>query len=350
MKCAVVLIVNDFEALSEAYAFDYAFQALADVGLSEPFHVLIAEGFERIPTEFVAHWKAHRIHIEDVSGVVRSLVRDFPYLEALPDNPVYRVTLLRHLILERHFGGEAVLSVDADVVWRTDPYKLFGQWDGGYFALGGSGFLTYVDSPEWFEAYRTGLESTLTGGALTADFTQAKFGITSVQHDQHLINHLEAKGLMRNAWEACWASPSFADLCIMYNPLYPKAGLRNPPDRLVFERREDGDAFSGAQVPFWHMQSSFCMLCSFYFLCEPLIAAHGGRLPFPRPKRGRQNLKAALCHQLRNLIIAGKIEDERLKSLRPLMYRRGIYKAFFQGKFPNVLFTDRLWWQSGVFQ
>ena len=349
MKCAVVLIVRDWEALNEAYALDRAFAALGEVGLSEPYHVLIAEGFELIPEAFVAKQRARRILIQDCSDTVRSLVADYPYLGALPDNPTYRVTLLRHLILERRFGGEAVLSVDVDVVWRTDPYQLFSGWTGGYFALAGSGFLTYAHKPEWFEAYRTGLESALTGGALTADFEQKKFGITSVLHDQHLLVHLEAKGLIRNEWEACRATPALADLCIMHNPLYPKLGFRTPPERLVYSNEDGVQRFNGAPVAFWHMQSSFCMLCSFLFLCERMIKETGGRLPFPRAKTGRDNLKAALAHTLRRLVLEDRIDDERLKALKPLMHRRGIYKAFFVGQLAGRLFTDQVWWQAGVF-
>lgn len=350
MKVAVVLIVDDYAALNEAYALDYAFQSVSSCGLSEPFHVLVAEGFANIPKGVVGHWRERGVLIEDCASTVRSLVRDHPWLRALPQNRTYRVTLLRHLILERHFGGEAVLSVDADIVWRTDPYKLFGGWNGGYFALGSSGFLTYAAAPEWFEAYRLGLESTLTGGALTADFREAKFGIDGIQHDQHLLNHLQAKGLIRNEWEDCWSSPAFDGMALMANPLFPKEGLRDPPDRLTFERRADGDYVSGARVPFWHMQTSFCMLCSFFFICQPMFgdALDGGRLPFPRRKVGRDNLKTQLCHALRHLILTDQVSEERLKGLRPMMMRRGVYKGFFEGKFARRLFTDNVWWQAGV--
>jgi hypothetical protein len=350
MKIAVVLIVRDWEALNEAYAFDYAFQSLADAGLSEPFHVLIAEGFEKVPPRVVERWRGSKILIEDCSQIVGSLIREEPDFRGLPENPTHRVTLLRHLILQRRFGGEAVLSVDADIVWRMDPYALFGDWTGGDFALGGSGFLVHAASPEWFETYRVGLRSALTGGALTADFREEKFGIDRILHDQHLIRHLGAKGLMPDAWEACRASPPLKDLALMFNPLYPKLGLSDPPARLVFERTAEGDCFSGAKVAFWHMQSSFSMLISFFFLAERQIEAHGGRLPFPRPKQGRDNLKAALLHQLRSLVVAGEIEDENLKRLRPQMFRRGVYKSFFQGKFPARLFSDAYWWEPGVFE
>ena len=349
MKIAVVLIVRDWEALNQAYAFDYAFDSLAKAGLSEPYYVLIAEGFAKVPAEVIERRRAQNILIEDGSAIVASLLDEEPDFRGLPDNPAYRVTLLRHLVLQRRFGGEAVLSVDADVVWRMDPYRLFGGWRGGDFALGGSGFLVHAASPDWFAAYRLGLKSALTGGALTADFREDKFGITQVLHDQHLIRHLQAKGLITDDWQACRTSPALKDLALMHNPLYPKLGLADPPARLRFERAADGDLFSGAPVAFWHMQSSFSMLCSFFFLAQPLVEQHGGRLPFPRPKAGRDNLKAAMLHQLRNLVIAGQVEDERLKALRPQMFRRGIYKSFFQGKFPARLFSDAYWWEPGVF-
>lgn len=123
MKIAVVLIVRDWAALNEAYAFDHAFQAMADVGLSEPYYILVAEGFEKVPPQVVERWKASNILIEDCSATLASLMAESPHFAALPENAIHRVTLLRHLILERHFGGEPVLSVDADIVWRTDPYR-----------------------------------------------------------------------------------------------------------------------------------------------------------------------------------------------------------------------------------
>jgi hypothetical protein len=350
VKCATVLIVGDFEALNEAYALDHAFTALAASGLSEPFHVLIAEGFENIPADFIAHHSEGGVQIRNVADVVASLKADYPHLEALPDNPTYRVTLLRHLILERVFDGEPVVSVDVDVVWKTDPYKLFAHWQGGDFALGGSGFLTFVGSRDWFEAYREGLQSALTGGALTADFERPKFGITKVLHDQHLIGHLEAKGMIRNDWARCRRSPEFANLCFMSNPLHPRQAFADPPHRLSYRREGGQDLFNGAPTPFWHMQTSFCLACSYHFILQPLIARQGGRPPYPRPKTGRDNVKAMLCHTLRGLIIEGRIDDERLKGLRGLMFRRGIYKAFFEGKFASVLFTDKYWWQEGVFE
>jgi hypothetical protein len=349
MKIAVVLIVRDWAALNEAYAFDHAFEALARAGLSQPYYVLIAEGFEKVPPATIERWRASRILIEDCSRTVAALMAESPHFSALPDNPTYRVTLLRHLILERHFGGEPVLSVDADIVWRMDPHRLFEGWRGGAFALGGSGFLVHAAGRDWFDAYREGLKSALTGGALTADFREEKFGHDRIVHDQHLIRHLTAKGLMQDEWEACRRSPGLAGLALMHNPLYPKAGLLDPPERLVFERMVGEEAFSGARVAFWHMQTSFSMLCSFFFLAQPMIDEHGGRLPFPRPKTGQDNLKAALLHRLRDMVIAGEIEDERLKSLRPLMFRRGVYKAFFSGKFASLLFSDAYWWQAGVF-
>ncbi len=349
MKIAVVLIVQDWAALNEAYAFDQAFQALADVGLSEPYYILIAEGFDKVPPQVIERWRGSNILIEDCSATLAALTVESPHFAALPENPTHRVTLLRHLILERYFGGEPVLSVDADIVWRMDPHRLFGGWRGGDFALGGSGFLVHAGGRDWFDAYRQGLESALTGGALTADFREEKFGIDRIVHDQHLIRHLTAKGLMVDDWEACRASPALAGLGLMYNPLYPRLGLIDPPPRLTFERTLEGERFSGAQVAFWHMQTSFSMLCSFFFICQPLIEQHGGRLLFPRPKRGRDNLKAAMLHGLREMIIAGQIEEERLKALRPLMFRRGVYKAFFSGKFPALLFSDRYWWEAGVF-
>ena len=349
MKIAVVLIVRDWAALEEAYAFEYAFQALADAGLSEPYYVVVAEGFEKVPPKVIERWRESRILIEDGSATLASLTAESPHFAALPENPTYRVTLLRHLILERYFGGEPVLSVDADIVWRMDPYRLFGAWRGGDFALGGSGFLVHAASRDWFDAYREGLKSALTGGELTADFREEKFGHDRIVHDQHLIRHLTAKGMMTDAWEACRASPELAGLALMHNPLYPRDGLLDPPARLVFQRDGGRDSFSGREVAFWHMQTSFSMLCSFFFIAQPLIEQHGGRLPFPRPKRGRDNLKAAMLHRLREMIVEGQIEDERLKALRPLMFRRGVYKSFFTGKFPPLLFSDRYWWDAGVF-
>ena len=345
MKCAVVLIVNDFEALNEAYGLDYAFRSLADCGLSEPFHVLIAEGFDRIPAAFVDHWRAEGILISDCSATVASLFADHPWLSAISANPVYKVTLLRHLILQRHFGGEPVLSVDADIVWRTDPYRLFGHWRGGDFTVDRNGFLVFVRTPEWFDDYRAGLHSVLTGGALTADFAEAKFGITEVLHDQHLIGHLKAKGLIGDAWEDCWSTPELAGLCIMANPLHPKSGLRQAPERLTFSRDGDGDAIGGARIPFWHMQSSFSALCAFFFLS----GEDGGRLPFPRPKAGKDGARALELHKLRSRIIVGKAPDEAMARLRPLMLRRGIYQAFFEGDLPARLFTDKVWWRKRVF-
>jgi hypothetical protein len=135
----------------------------------------------------------------------------------------------------------------------------------------------------------------------------------------------------------------------MHNPLYPKLGLLDPPMRLAFERATDGERVGGAPVAFWHMQSSFMALCSFHLIAQSLTSDHGGRLPFPRPKTGRDNLKAALLHQLRALIISGQVSDERFTRLRPMMFRRGIYKAFFAGALPEELFTDALWWEPGVF-
>ena len=350
MKIAVVLIVRDWAALNEAYAFEHAFQALADAGLSEPYYVLVAEGFEKVPPVAVERWKASKILIQDCSKTLAELTAESPHFAALPENPTYRVTLLRHLILERYFGGEPVLSVDADIVWRMDPYRLFGSWRGGDFALGGSGFLVHAASREWFDAYRLGLESTLTGGALTSDFREEKFGNDRIAHDQHLIRHLTVKGLMQDDWDACRRSPELAGLALMHNPLYPKDGLVDPPGRLVFERTGDGEAFSGARVAFWHMQTSFTMLCSFFFISQPLIEQHGGRLPFPRPKAGRDNLKAAMLHRLRDMIVAGEVEEPGWKTLRPLMFRRGVYKAFFSGKFPALLFSDRYWWEPKIFE
>ena len=349
MKIAVVLIVRDWAALDEAYAFEHAFQALADTGLSQPYYILIAEGFAKVPPKVIERWRASNILIEDCSASLASLEAEAPHFAALPQNPTYRVTLLRHLILERYFGGEPVLSVDADIVWRMDPYRLFGAWRGGDFALGGSGFLVHAASRDWFDAYRLGLESALTGGALTADFREEKFGNDRIVHDQHLIRHLTAKGLMTDAWEACRRSPELAGLALMHNPLYPKAGLLEPPARLAFERDGPGERFSGAPVAFWHMQTSFSMLCSFFFIAQPLIEQHGGRLPFPRPKHGRDNLKAIMLHRLREMIVEGQIEEARLKALRTLMFRRGVYKAFFTGKFPALLFSDRYWWEPDVF-
>ena len=339
MKCAVVLIVGDFAALNEAYGFDYAFRSLADRELSEPFHVLIAEGFERVPADFIGRWRDERIEITDCSATVATLFADYPWLAAISDNPIYKVTLLRHLILQRHFGGEAVLSVDADIVWRTDPYRLFGHWRGADFMVGNNGFLVHASTPEWFEAYRAGLHSSLTGGALTADFAEAKFGITQVLHDQHLIRHLQAKGLMRDCWDECFSQPGLAGLCVMPNPLYPKGGLRAPPERLEFSRTPAGEAFSGAPIPFWHMQTSFSNLCSFLYLTE------GERLPFPRPKAGKDSTRALELHKQRKSIIAGKASP----GLRPLMFRSGLYPAFFDGDLPERLFNDAVWWSKGVF-
>jgi hypothetical protein len=31
------------------------------------------------------------------------------------------------------------------------------------------------------------------------------------------------------------------------------------------------------------------------------------------------------------------------------MFRKGVYKAFFGGKFPALLFSDRYWWEPDVF-
>jgi hypothetical protein len=349
VKAAVVLIVRDWEVLNEAYGLDYAFWALGRAGLSQPYYILVSEGFEKVPAEFIGHWRERNILIEDAAAVQASLFEDHPWLEGLPDNATYRVTFLRHLILQRRFEGEAVLSVDADVVWRMDPYRLFADWTGGYFAAGDSGFLVHASSPEWFEAYRTGLESALTGGALTADFSQPKFGINKVLHDQHLLQHLQAKGLMWNAWEAARASPALGGLALMANPLHPKQGLADPPPRLSFQQDEDGEWMSGGQVAFWHMQSSFVALCSFKLLTEALTFEHGGRLPFPRPKAGRDNLKAALLQQMRELIVSGRLTDDRFARLRPQMFRRGVYKAFFAGDLARELFTDALWWETGVF-
>jgi hypothetical protein len=350
MKAAVVLVVGDFESLNEAYGLDYAFHALSRQKLSAPYHVLIAEGFENIPADFVGRWRERNILIEDAAPVFASLVQDYPYLEALPQNPTHRVTLLRHILLERVFAGEPVLSVDVDVVWRTDPYRLFEGWDGGFFALGDSGFLTWAADKAWFDAYRLGLESALTGGSLTADFREAKFGITKVLHDQHLFRHLEAKGLMHNAWDACRTAPALRSMALVSNPLYPKTALLEPPDRLSLEQDEAGERLGGAEVAFWHMQTSFVMLCAFFFLAGALTNDHEGRLPFPRPKAGRDNLKAALLHQLRHLVVTGQVTDPRFTRLRPMMFRRGVYKAFFQGLVAPELFTDRLWWEPGVFR
>ncbi len=56
-----------------------------------------------------------------------------------------------------------------------------------------------------------------------------------------------------------------------------------------------------------------------------------------------------MLHQMRQMVIEGRIDDERLRNLRPQMFRRGVYKCFFTGKFPPLLFSDRYWWEPGVF-
>jgi len=349
MKCAVVLMVRDFAELDEAYAFDYTFQSLVNCGISELYYVLIAEGFRNIPRSFVRRWRTEGIHILDCAPVVQSLLADYPLLQALSAKRVFKVTFLRHLILERFFGGEAVLSVDADVVWRVDPYQLFGQWDGGFIAWSTSGFLTYARSPDWFRAYRAGLESVISGGELTSDFKQAKFGVTRILHDQHLIQHLVAKGVMMNEWQTCWSTPAFRGLCVMANPLAPKSGFRMPPERIIFRREGRAEYFNEAFVPFWHMQTGFSNLCSFFFIAAALNAAKDGRLPFPLAKSGEDNLKTALLHRIRDLIVENKTSERRLKEIRPLMFRRGVYKEFFEGALAERLFTDPVWWEPGVF-
>jgi hypothetical protein len=348
MKCAAVLIVKNFSELDEAYAFDYAFRSLAQCNLSEPYYVLVAEGFRNLPRRFVSRWKSENIHIVDGSSVLESLLRDYPHLRSLSAKRAFRSTFLRHLILERVFAGEAVLSVDADVVWRVDPYKLFGQWNGGFLAVGGSGFLTYAQSPEWFQAYRTGLESVIAAGELAADFSTDS-SVTRIMHDQHLIQHLVATGLMTNEWVKCWSTEAFRDLCLRANPLSPKTGFRKPPARLAFRRENDREYFNDSLIPFWHMQTGFSTLCSFLFIRDALDGEPQGRLPFPAAKSGEGNLKASLMRTLRRLILDQKISERSLRDLRPLMSRRGVYEQFFTGDLPHRLFTDEVWWEPDVF-
>ena len=144
----------------ESYAFEYGFQSLANCVLSEPYYVLVAEGFSKdYHEQFVATVESRRKSIYwTARSILQSLFADYSYLQALASKRVFKVTFLRHLILQRFFGGEAVLSADADIVWRIDPYKLFGQWNGGFFAVAGSGFLTYANTADWFALYRAGLE------------------------------------------------------------------------------------------------------------------------------------------------------------------------------------------------
>jgi hypothetical protein len=49
------------------------------------------------------------------------------------------------------------------------------------------------------------------------------------------------------------------------------------------------------------------------------------------------------------MVIEGRIEDERFKALKPQMFRRGVYKSFFLGKFAPRLFSDAYWWEPDVF-
>lgn len=349
MKIAVVLIVRDWDALNEAYAFDYVFQSLIEAGLSEPYHVLVAEGFEQVPAEVVGRWREANILFEDCSAITASLLEEEPDFRGLPGDPEHRASLLRHLILERRFGGEPVLSVNADVVWRMDPYRLFGGWRGGGFLAPGAGGFVHAARPEWFEAYRIGLRSALTSGALSTDLRQGRFVVEPIARDRRLIRRLHAKGMIGDAWEACRTSPGLKDLALVSDPLHPKLALSCPPERLAFERTAEGDVFSGAKVAFWHMHSGFIGLCSFFHLAERLIQEQGGRLPFPKIEAGRDNLKAALLLQLRAMVITGQVEEPRLKALRPQMFRRGVYKSFFLGKFATRLFSDRYWWEPGVF-
>jgi hypothetical protein len=350
MHCAMVVYLQDYEAFFDDYGLRFCLDKLAGVLDGETAHLLIVEGFERIPRKLVFQYAERGIKIADAKPVYDAIKADHPWLEKVEGlTPYLRVCFIRHLVLERWFSDGPVVSFDADVIWRYNPHRLAELWTGGSFVFDSSPCVTFAKDHSWFESYREGLRRWCVDPAFGVEFFDRSLNRKGVQHDQDLLQHLAATGQIEMDVHCPRTHPS-ADRFVMFaNPLAVEHGLpRDQRQDIVFSREDGVERFNDRIVPFWHMQTAFSRYLAYFYIARDAVFTEG-RIPNYNPQNPYNAVTLNTLKFLYFAILTGKMADAKFAYMARKLTRASLYKDFFETDLPYEIFNDRVWWKPGVF-
>lgn len=313
------------------------------LGFSNAIDIVFAEGFDRLGDSYTGRLRELGFVLHDAEKIFRPHAQRFAALDRF--GIFLKNCFLRWLVMAELFPGEPLLHFDGDVMFNECPTVLGRLFAGRTILLQGCPALTAISNPVWFRQYETELVAYARDTtAYSARAWQERAGWERSFHTK---------------WAGHWVGPEIAsDQDLLSHLVHtdrlmqsdPGEFARSAPQHVFFEnpliigdlvaerpltyRREAGIDYLGARrVAFWHMQTDWCRYLAKYLLRERLGPLAGtGRLSFGQ--RDRETLTGDVLR---------KLTGNRLFP-RPAIYRR----FFEDGDFSGV-FSDRRWWQPGVF-
>ena len=315
------------------------------LGFENTIDVLFLSGFERLTEAYKEELRDTGYRLHDVSGIYSKLATRFSQLDRFGDYE--KRCFLRWPIIARYFPREPIAHYDGDIVFNEDPATIARLLKHRTFVLQGCPALTAISDDGWFAQYQEQLNlfvNDIEGYSQRAWKERAGWEISAkgkwaglrdreiISSDQDLLSHLiHTDRIVQDApSEVMRGLQSYT---VFENPLYLH-DEGNTPRNATYKRIAGIDYIDGRRVLLWHMQSDFTRYLSTFVFTKRYLR-------WARLRTTNHVEKVGLDTRLHNFFIRrlyGK-PDTRLS----------LYKYFFEsGDFGDV-FTNRTWWQEGVF-
>lgn len=313
------------------------------LGFSNAIDIVFAEGFAHLS-------EAYKVGLRDLGFALHDAEKIFrPYAERFATLDHFGVFLkncfLRWLVVAELFRGESILHFDGDVMFNECPTVLARLFAGRTILLQGCPALTAISDPRWFQQYEAELTAyarDIDGYSAQAWRERAGWERTfhtkwaghwvgpKIASDQDLLSHLVHADRLVQSDPAEFVR-SAPEHVFFENPLI--IGDLVPERPLVYRRTAGIDYFGSRRVALWHMQTDWCRYLAKHLLRERIGPLGGtGRLSFRQ--RDRETLVGDVLRKLTG---------------NRIFPRPAVYQRFFEdGDFREV-FSDRRWWQPGVF-
>ncbi len=352
MPCAMVLY---FDRPFEEVEPDLALFAAAEVRMRsaaprEDIQVLVIRGFERIPDAARGRLAELRYRVIDAAPALEAVRRRFAFANEARvwrGEAFHEMCFLRWLVLETVFPGAPVLAMDADVVWRAEPYEMLQAWSaGGSTLCHSSPCFAFIKDAAWYEAYRSGLRRLAEDPGFGADFAKDHF--TGLYHDQALLQFLIGAGEIENDVSSLVGHGLSARWFMGANPLNIAPAKGEAP--FAFAQSATEDRIGGKPVAYWHMQQRFARYLWGVRFLAVMAGGRAVRAPYKHKSPAEPNPLVLLLKTQHDLLRKGLISlnSPKHQALNGLLTRAGVYREFFDGSLAGEAFREAVWWKRGV--
>lgn len=321
-----------------------------------PLRVFVLDGYQRLPASYRSYLRNGHVELLDAAPLARAWAPRLGSIAARL-NRYETFCFLRWPVLRAALAGAPFLHIDSDVYLQPSLATVAAALQGRT-ANGGSPCFMAVSDSAWLDA----LCNTILAFGQDPDGTEAALGYAGnsirrhIGSDQDLLQACQAAGRLPRGDFGRLAETH----ALFINPLFPRFGGASAP--IVAEQRDGQDIFSGRPVLFWHLQYDFARYVGSYLairrvLRDGAVPRVTAQVPGAAPTAegtAFNMLRMVAMEQFRRELGQRVLDMDRIQHLvarSPLdfMARAVAGRHFLLRGEARELFSEKLWWERGVF-